>query len=134
MSCSAGRYDGTFEGSVTFLQGSLTGIKGSIRATMALDPAGDYLRIREGNVTGVNDQGVKMNSGWTGALNCQTGLLENAELTDGTWDNGSRFSGGLVGMYALPTHSLAGTWQVQSDELVFAGGTGTWSMRRSEAQ
>lgn len=131
--CVAGTYVGTFEGSVTFLQGSLSGINGTIRAELVLDPSGDYLRIRQGSVTGVNDQGVKMNAGWTGALSCETGELEGAELHDGTWDNGSRFSGTLAGTYSTSTSSLSGTWQVRSDEFVWAGGNGTWSMRRSTA-
>ena len=134
LMCRAGRYDGSFEGSVTFLQGSLTGIKGSIRATMTLDAAGAYARVSQGTVTGVNDQGVKMNAGWTGALNCKTGQLENAELVDGTWDNGSTFSGTLMGAYFTSTESLSGTWQVRSNELALAGGNGTWNMPRSTAQ
>lgn len=133
-SCRTGRYDGTFEGSVTFLQGSLSGIKGSIRALLTLDATGDYARISQGMVSGVNDQGAKMNAGWTGALNCKTGQLENAELTNGTWDNGSMFSGTLMGTYSSATQSLSGTWQVRSNELVWAGGNGTWNMQHSPAQ
>lgn len=130
--CIAGHYDGVFEGSVTFLQGSLNTIKGTIRAALTFDPMRrDYLRVREGTVTGVNDQGAKMNAGWSGALNCETGQLEDAKLLNGAWDNGSRFNGTLTGAYSVSTSTLAGTWQVQAEGLTWTGGNGTWSMQRS---
>ena len=129
MACAAGHYDGTFDGSVTFLQGTLSGIKGTISAEMTLDAAGDALRVSEGRVIGTDDQGNHMSAGWVGLLNCKTAELESAELVDGAWDNGSSFSGTILGAYSASTSALTGTWRVRSNLWLWAGGDGNWSMR-----
>lgn len=126
--CMPGIYEGDFEGPVTFAVGSINRVTGTMSAVAALDPTGDSLRIASGVITGMDTLGVGMSATWTGTVSCTTSQLTDGQLADGTWDNGSTFTGTLEGTYAVSPHSMSGTWQVESNEIPLAGGNGEWRM------
>lgn len=126
MPCAPGMYSGTFEGSVTYVEGSLSSIAGTVQAELMRDASGQDLTVSAGEITGVSD-GTRMTSKWTGTLSCQTRQLENATQA-GAWENGSSFSGVLEGTYSERDNTIIGTWQVRSDLIPFAGGRGDFRM------
>jgi hypothetical protein len=131
--CKPGVYTGTFSGSIQVIGLSLSTVTGTVRAKLERDASGEHLVIRDGRVSGVDQDGNMLACGLSGTIGCEDQQLVDGRLEDGNFhnvgsDSDTAFAGAVQAMYSDEPHSLVGTWTVEATDTSLLGGRGTWSL------
>jgi hypothetical protein len=131
--CVPGTYRGAFSGQVQLLAalfGSLfsSNITGTISIQVATDNTGDLMTIKDGSITGTDQDGNPLSATVSGVFDCKAKSLRDGTLGDGKYvrdGTTNTFSGTVTANYAPNPPSASGSWQVAGEQ--FQSGSGSWS-------